>query len=133
MSDQRKYREAFAKLVANDLLQQESNSLQSTHSSSSTCLPVLSNHHLGASGGPNSTAFGQKLHLKSLVTINDTATWMHCTEVQTPSRPPLPYLLASQPTNYRSTKSTMARQVSNVVKRHSIDTRQLYSASDKVI
>ncbi|XP_039432083.1 tubulin polyglutamylase TTLL13-like isoform X2 [Culex pipiens pallens] len=133
MSDQRKYREAFAKLVANDLLQQESNSLQSNHSSSSTCLPVLSNHHLGASGGPNSTAFGQKLHLKSLVTINDTATWMQCTEVQTPSRPPLPYLLASQPTNYRSTKSTMARQVSNVVKRHSIDTRQLYSASDKVI
>ncbi|XP_055546245.1 tubulin polyglutamylase TTLL13-like isoform X1 [Wyeomyia smithii] len=126
ISDHRKYKEVFAKLVANDLLQQE----QSNSSGTTTCLPVLSNHH-----GSNATtsSSNQKLHLKSLVTINDTASWMQCTEIAPPSRPPLPYLLASQPTNYRSTKSTMARQVTNVVKRHSIDARQLYSASDKVI
>ncbi|XP_053690875.1 tubulin polyglutamylase TTLL13-like [Sabethes cyaneus] len=126
ISDHRKYKEVFAKLVANDLLQQE----QSNPSGTTTSLPVLSNHH-----GSNATtgSSSQKLQLKSLVTINDTASWMQCTEIAPPSRPPLPYLLASQPTNYRSTKSTMARQVTNVVKRHSIDARQLYSASDKVI
>ncbi|XP_058453436.1 tubulin polyglutamylase TTLL13-like isoform X1 [Malaya genurostris] len=125
MSDQRKYKDLFAKLIASDSLQQE----QSNPSSTTTCLPVLPNHH----GGNGSSGVNQKLHLKSLVTINDTASWMQVTEMQLPSRPPLPYLLASQPTNYRSTKSTMARQVTNVVKRHSIDTRQMYSASDKVI
>ncbi|XP_021708288.1 tubulin polyglutamylase TTLL13 isoform X2 [Aedes aegypti] len=130
MSDQRKYKEPFAKLVANDILQQDLCSQQSTQSGTTTCLPVLSNHY-GSSTASHSSS--QKLHLKSLVTISDTTSWMQCAEVTQPSRPPLPYLLASQPTNYRSTKSTMARQVTNVVKRHNMDTRQLYSASDKVI
>ncbi|XP_055639661.1 tubulin polyglutamylase TTLL13-like isoform X2 [Toxorhynchites rutilus septentrionalis] len=127
VSDQRKYKEVFSKLIANDLLQNELSSQQANQSSATTCLPVLSNHH----GSHSQTS--QRMHLKSLVTINETASWMQCTEVLPPSRPPLPYLLASQPTNYRSTKSTMARQVTNVVKRHSMDARQMYSASDKVI
>nr|XP_029721184.1 tubulin polyglutamylase TTLL13-like [Aedes albopictus] len=130
MSDQRKYKEVFSKLVANDILQQDLSSQQSTQSGTTTCLPVLSNHY-GSSNASHSSS--QKLHLKSLVTISDSTSWMQCAEVPQPSRPPLPYLLASQPTNYRSTKSTMARQVTNVVKRHNMDTRQLYSASDKVI
>ncbi|XP_062558970.1 tubulin polyglutamylase TTLL13-like isoform X2 [Armigeres subalbatus] len=129
LSDQRKYKEVFSKLVANDLLQQDLSSQQSTQSGATTCLPVLTNHY--GSGTAHTTS--QKLHLKSLVTISDTTSWMQCSEVAQPSRPPLPYLLASQPTNYRSTKSTIARQVTNVVKRHNMDTRQLYSASDKVI
>uniref|UniRef100_A0A182MUV6 Uncharacterized protein n=1 Tax=Anopheles culicifacies TaxID=139723 RepID=A0A182MUV6_9DIPT len=114
-----------------------------------TCLPSLQN---GTGVGPHSTAQQQqhpsqqqqqqqqrdstnqlqKLQIKSLVAINDVTSWMQCTEVPVQSRPPLPYLLATQPTNYRSTKSTMARQVTNVVKRHSMESRQYYT-SDKLI
>uniref|UniRef100_A0A182PI60 Uncharacterized protein n=1 Tax=Anopheles epiroticus TaxID=199890 RepID=A0A182PI60_9DIPT len=112
-----------------------------SNNTTTMCLPSL-----GAHGAPHqhqqqqqqhsssSTASNQlqKLQIKSLVAINDVTSWMQCTEVPVQSRPPLPYLLATQPTNYRSTKSTMARQVTNVVKRHSMESRQYYT-SDKLI
>ncbi|XP_055610759.1 tubulin polyglutamylase TTLL13-like isoform X1 [Uranotaenia lowii] len=143
MSDMRKYQDVFAKLVAADSMQ-DSNNQSSNQSSTGTSLPVLSNNqqqHYGNnatslstnSGSTGSNSTNQKLQIKSLVAINDGSSWMQCTEILPPSRPPLPYLLAAQPTSYRSTKSTMARQVTNVVKRHNMDSRQLYSASDKVI
>uniref|UniRef100_A0A182KD59 ATP-grasp domain-containing protein n=1 Tax=Anopheles christyi TaxID=43041 RepID=A0A182KD59_9DIPT len=104
-----------------------------------TCLPSLGSHattqqHHPAHQPQHSSASNQlqKLQIKSLVAINDVTSWMQCTEVPVQSRPPLPYLLATQPTNYRSTKSTMARQVTNVVKRHSMESRQYYT-SDKLI
>ncbi|XP_053681208.1 tubulin polyglutamylase TTLL13-like [Anopheles nili] len=126
-----------------------------------TCLPSLQNHANGGGGIGQHSAVQQpfhqsphqhqqqqqqqqqpsqqqhsnqlqKLQIKSLVAINDVTSWMQCTEVPVQSRPPLPYLLATQPTNYRSTKSTMARQVTNVVKRHSMESRQYYT-SDKLI
>lgn len=183
-SDRRKYKETYAKLIANDQLHQSESSPQSNHTLSTihststqagsvastvyggvpaagtngsntntTCLPSLANngsgpgnqaHHLHhhhhhqlpqpqtASTATLQSNQLQKLQIKSLVAINDVTSWMQCTEVPVPSRPPLPYLLATQPTNYRSTKSTMARQVTNVVKRHSLESRQYYT-SDKII
>ena len=106
------------------------------NSNTTTCLPSLGTaqqqQQQHSSGSSSSTNQLQKLQIKSLVAINDVTSWMQCTEVPVQSRPPLPYLLATQPTNYRSTKSTMARQVTNVVKRHSMESRQYYT-SDKLI
>ncbi|XP_040160140.1 tubulin polyglutamylase TTLL13-like isoform X1 [Anopheles arabiensis] len=108
-----------------------------SNSNTTTCLPSLGTaqqqqQQQHSSGSSSSTNQLQKLQIKSLVAINDVTSWMQCTEVPVQSRPPLPYLLATQPTNYRSTKSTMARQVTNVVKRHSMESRQYYT-SDKLI
>ncbi|KFB45854.1 AGAP002623-PA-like protein [Anopheles sinensis] len=123
-SDRRKYKETYAKLIANDHLTQSESSPQSNHTYST----IHSTSTVAGSVAPYPGNHGGA----TLVAINDVTSWMQCSEVPVQSRPPLPYLLATQPTNYRSTKSTMARQVTNVVKRHSMESRQYYT-SDKII
>lgn len=142
-SDRRKYRELFAKTVANE----NSTSLPSLGAMSNiqskpkfikgpATISMPTNLNTLIENETLVTEKSSNLHNlqqdnSSTMTTNAN-NWMSCSEVPVLVRPQLPCLAPNKnSTTTNSNKAHLARQVTNVIKRHNIEARQ--QITDKII
>lgn len=145
-SDKRKYKDIFSKLTipettmtlpALSAIQSKTKVMKSSLSAQPTNVPtnliasmVQQDNSTTCTTTTNSSKSSENETLSSIpnepAAVNNNNSWMYCSEIPITARPQLPSL----PHQKNQTKTSIARQVTSVVKRHTYR-QQIYT--DKII
>ncbi|KAG5680097.1 hypothetical protein PVAND_009623 [Polypedilum vanderplanki] len=144
-SDRRKYKDLFAKVVVNEMTtslpvlgtnstvqsKPKVNKGAATISMPTNLNTLIENENENST---NSSSNSNGIQLESATTTTNANNWMSCSEVPVTFRPQLPCLAVKNniSNNTSTNKAHLARQVTNVIKRHNIEARQQL-LTDKVI
>jgi hypothetical protein len=147
-SDRRKYKDLFAKIVANEMTTSlpvlgAISTVQSTKPKfnkgpATISMPTNLNTLIENEVATNSSSSNSNnAQLESATTTTNASNWMSCSDVPVSFRPQLPCLaiknnISGSSSNGNTNKAHLARQVTNVIKRHNIEARQQL-LTDKII